>query len=69
MKSGLVLGTACMMDGLAERIEEELGQKATLIATGGRAPGIVAHCRREITLVDTLLLDGMRLIYLKNASK
>lgn len=69
MKSGLVLGTACMIDGLAERIEEELGQKATLIATGGRAPGIVAHCRREITLVETLLLDGMRLIYLKNTSK
>lgn len=69
MKSGLVLGTACMIDGLAERIEEELGQKATLIATGGRAPGIIAHCRREITLVETLLLDGMRLIYLKNTSK
>ena len=66
MKSGMVLGTASMMDGLAERIEEELGEKATLIATGGRAAGIVAYCRRSITLADTLLLDGLRLIYHKN---
>lgn len=66
MKSGMVFGTACMMDGLAERIEEELGERATLVATGGRAPEIIAHCRRDIELVDTLLLDGLRLIYQRN---
>ena len=66
MRSGLVLGTACMMEGLAARMEEELGETATLVATGGRAPGIVAECKREIHLVDTLLLDGLRLIWQKN---
>ena len=66
MKSGMVFGTACMMDGLAERIEEELGERATLVATGGRAPEIIAHCRRDIELVYTRQLDGLRLIYQRN---
>ncbi len=69
MKSGLVLGTAAMMDGMAQRIEEELGEPATLVATGGRAPGIVPHCKRSFALSDTLLLEGLRLIYQKNKTK
>lgn len=63
MKSGLSYGTASMMDGMADRIEEELGEKATLVATGGRAQDILRFCRREILLDETLLLDGLRLIF------
>ena len=37
MRSGIMLGNACMIDGMIERIEEELGQKATVVATGGIA--------------------------------
>ena len=66
MKSGLIYGTAAMMDGLALRIEEELGEPATLVATGGRASQIVRYCKREIIQNDTLLLDGLRLIYQRN---
>lgn len=37
MKSGAVYGSASMIDGLADRIEDELGEKVTIIATGGNA--------------------------------
>lgn len=66
MQSGLVYGAAAMMDGMAERIEEELGAPATLIATGGFAKKILPACKRDFILSDHLLLDGLRLIYEKN---
>jgi type III pantothenate kinase len=69
MKSGLIYGTASMMDGMADRIEEELGMPATLVATGGRAGEVVPYCKREILLDDNLLLDGLRIIFEKNQGK
>ena len=69
MKSGLVLGEACMMDGLIERMEEELGYKATIIATGGLAKVVVPLCKREIIVDDDLLLKGLKIIYDKNGGK
>ena len=67
MKSGLILGNVCMIDGMIERIEEELGYKATVIATGGLAKIVVPHCKREIIVDDDLLLKGLKIIYDKNA--
>lgn len=69
MKSGLILGNAAMIDGLIERIEEELGEKSTVIATGGLAHAVVPHCRREIIYNENLLLDGLWEIYKKNRKK
>ncbi len=70
MKSGLIYGTASMMDGMADRMEAELGfAAATLVATGGRAKEIIPYCKREFVLDDNLLLDGLRLIYEKNQKK
>ena len=66
MQSGLVYGTAAMMDGMADRIEAELGKKAVLIATGGLAATILPACRREYIYNDNLLLEGMRFIFEKN---
>lgn len=66
MQAGLVLGTAAMLDGLADRIEEELGQPCTMVATGGLAHEMKACCRRDIILDEHLLLDGLRIIYEKN---
>ena len=66
MRSGMMYGTAAMLDGLIERIEEELGHKATLIATGGMAQFITPLCRREIILEKDLLLKGLNIIYKKN---
>jgi type III pantothenate kinase len=66
MKSGLVFGAAAMLDGLAERIEVELGEPATLIATGGLAAEIVPNCKRKIIYSDNLILLGLKIIYEKN---
>lgn len=66
MQSGLVLGAAAMLDGLIDRIEDELGETATVVATGGLSKEIVAHCKKDIIYNENLLLDGLRLIYEKN---
>lgn len=69
MQSGLIYGNAAMIDGIIERIEEELGETVRVIATGGIAGNIIPHCRREITIDDNLLLEGLRIIYYKNRRK
>ena len=66
VQSGLVYGTAAMLDGLAERIEEEIGQTAHIIATGGRAAQIAPYCRRKPEICEHLLLEGLKLIYERN---
>ena len=66
MRSGMMYGTAAMIDGLVERIEAELGHQSTLIATGGLAQFITPLCKREIILEKDLLLKGLNIIYKKN---
>ena len=66
MKSGLIYSSAAAMDGIIDRLQEQLGGEATVIATGGLAKKIVPHCRREIILDDDLLLKGLAIIYKKN---
>ncbi len=66
MQSGLVYGTAAMLDGLLDKIEEELGETPTVVATGGLSAEIITHCRRNIIYNENLLLDGLRVIYEKN---
>ncbi len=66
MQSGLVYGTAAMLDGLLEHIELELGEAPTLVATGGLSKEIIEHCKRNIIYNENLLLEGLRVIYEKN---
>ena len=67
MQSGSLLGSASMMDGMIERFKCELGDDATVVATGGLAGIIVPHCKSEGIILDsTLLLDGLYTIYQKN---
>lgn len=66
MRSGMMYGTAAMIDGLVERMEEELGHSCTLIATGGLAQFITPLCKRDIILEKDLLLKGLNIIYKKN---
>ncbi|MDD3794644.1 MAG: type III pantothenate kinase [Lachnospiraceae bacterium] len=66
MKSGILYGNASCIDGMISRIEEDLGQSATAVATGGLAAAIVPLCRHNIILDDELLLKGLLLIYKKN---
>lgn len=66
MKSGSIFGTAAMIDGMIDRIEEELGSKASVLATGGISRVIVPYCRHEIVYDEDLLLRGLAIIYQKN---
>ena len=66
MQSGLVYGTAAMLDGLLDGIERELGETPTVVATGGLSKEIICHCKRDIVYNENLLLDGLRVIYDKN---
>ncbi len=66
MKSGLVIGAAAMLDGLIKRMEDELGQSAAVVATGGIAADVIGFCEHEIFLDENLLLDGLKIIYEKN---
>ena len=66
MRSGMMYGTAAMIDGIVERIEEELGHRSTLVATGGMAQFITPLCKHEIILEKDLLLKGLNIIYKKN---
>lgn len=66
MNSGLIHGTAAMIDGMCDRIETELGYKCKTIATGGLCKSIIKNCKRKITVCDNLLLEGLKSIYDKN---
>lgn len=66
MRSGTVFGTAAMLDGLVKRFEKELGEKATVIVTGGLGGIIAAYCESEMIVDKHLLIDGLRIIYEKN---
>lgn len=66
MRSGMIFGTASMLDGLIERMEQELGYQATIVATGGMAQFITPLCKRQIVLEKDLLLKGLNIIYKKN---
>ena len=66
MRSGMLYGTAAMIDGLIDRMEEELGHPSTLIATGGMAQFVTPLCKHSIILEKDLLLKGLNIIYKKN---
>ncbi|MDD6762655.1 MAG: type III pantothenate kinase [Clostridiales bacterium] len=66
MKSGIMNYTASGLDGCIEKIEEELGYKCTVIATGGLSGLIAPLCRKEVIYDNDLLLKGLMVIYNKN---
>lgn len=68
MKSGAVFGTAALIDGMSQRIEERLGQKATIVATGGNSSYIIPYCKSKIIYDANLLLEGLIRIYRKNVT-
>lgn len=66
LKSGILYSNACALDGIIDRIEEELGEKCTAVATGGLSELVVPLCKREIILDNNLLIKGLAIIYQKN---
>lgn len=66
MRSGVIFGHASLIDGMIDRVSDELGVALPVYATGGLASLIVPHCRHDITADDHLVLHGLRVLYDKN---
>ena len=66
MRSGIMLGNACMLDGMVERMEQELGSQATVVVTGGVAKYLVPLCKRQMIYDKDLLLKGLNYLYWDN---
>ena len=69
MRSGIMMGTACMLDGMVERMEAELGCKTTVVATGGIAKFIVPMCRTPMIYDKDLIVKGLAALYKDNKRK
>lgn len=67
VQSGIIYGTAGLVDGLVERVVKELGGHARVIATGGFASAMAEHCHRLEQVEPRLTLLGLRLIFERNA--
>ncbi len=62
--SGVIRGCASMIDGLVKQCEDELGEKAVLVATGGYASIVGEYLARPFDFINpTLTLDGLRYLY------
>lgn len=68
MRSGIMMGTACMLDGMIDRMEQELGYKTTVIATGGIARFVLPMCQKQIVYDKDLLVKGLAALYRENKS-
>ena len=66
MRSGIMMGAACTIDGMIERMEEELGYETTVIATGGIAKFVLPMCKKEIIYDKDLLVKGLATLYREN---
>ena len=66
MRSGVVLGTAAMIDGMTKRYRAQVGEDATVVACGGLVKAIAPHCTCKLVLDESLLLDGLYALYKKN---
>ena len=66
MRSGIMMGAACMLDGMIDRMEEELGYKTTVVATGGIAKFVLPLCKKDIIYDKDLLIKGLTALYRDN---
>lgn len=66
MQSGLIYGGAAMIDGLIDRIKDELPEEPTVIITGGLGKLILPYSKHKLIFDKNLLLKGLYYIYKKN---
>lgn len=66
MNSGILMGAACTVDGMIDRMEKELGYSAKKIATGVYADMVIPLCNHDIISDENLVMEGLRIIYHKN---
>jgi type III pantothenate kinase len=67
IQSALVFGTAGQVDGIVARLRDEIGAPAVTVATGGLAPLVMPHCTSLDRHDPWLTLEGLRLIFERNA--
>ncbi|MBQ0099997.1 MAG: type III pantothenate kinase, partial [Lachnospiraceae bacterium] len=63
MRNGIIYGNASQIDGITSRMEEEIGEPCTVVATGGMAKFCVSACRRKVTLDDKIIMTGLLSLY------
>jgi type III pantothenate kinase len=68
MQSGIVLGYVGLVDGLVRRIVAELGFPCRVLATGSLASPVAAECETIHEIVPDLTLEGLRMLYERNAA-
>lgn len=66
MKSGIVYGNACLIDGMIDRFCEATGEDLKVIATGGLASTITSYCNHATILDEHMVLKGLNILYKKN---
>ena len=68
--SGVIRGTAAMIDGMIEQCEKELKEKAIIVATGGYSTLVAKYLKRPFDFINpTLTLEGLRYLYTINKIK
>jgi type III pantothenate kinase len=66
INSGIVYGTICMIEGMCQKIEEELGYPVKKVVCGGYSSLIKNHLNASFIYDANLILEGLYQIYLKN---
>lgn len=66
LKAGAIYGHAGMLDGLIDRVAEDLGKMPTVIATGGLISDVVPYCKRKLIFDKNLMLWGLKILYERN---
>ncbi len=66
IQSGVIFGTATMIEGMVGRIKEEVNEPFNIVLTGGLSKLLQEHIRLDLTRDPRLVLKGLLNIYLKN---
>lgn len=66
IRSGIMHGSACMLDGMIDKFIAECGKDCRIIATGGLAPQVIGNCAHTIAFEENIILYGLNSIYQRN---